>query len=369
MMAELGLSRAEFGVLGGAFFWLFAVAAVALGWLGDRTSPRFLIGALASVWALAQLLVSGAGAFASVLAGRLLLGFGEGPAYPSALSFLFERIPRRDWVTHGGIVSAGGSVGAGAGTVALAALIARLGWRHAFAVLALLGVAWSIVWLFATRRDRLPRHAAPAVDTSPIAMSVASVALAAVAFYSVTSLASVWFPSYLRAAGMTTAQSALVISAAWLCQAAALPVFGPLSDVLERRGLTPEASRLTLASAGLLLSGVALFVLAEVTVPALIVAATIGAVMCSASVLAIGPALVAGVVPATRRRFALGSVVGFGSLGGAFAPSAFGLLLDAGTLGRYQLALTAAGGMVVALAVVAYLCGAPFRVRSPVRSS
>ncbi|RWA45747.1 hypothetical protein AU476_39285 [Cupriavidus sp. UYMSc13B] len=40
MMDELGLTPAQFGLVGSSFFWLFAVSGVLGGFLANRTRPR-----------------------------------------------------------------------------------------------------------------------------------------------------------------------------------------------------------------------------------------------------------------------------------------------------------------------------------------
>src|SRR5579862_419678 len=40
IMSELGLSHTRFGMLGSAFFWLFAISGVAVGFLANRLSTK-----------------------------------------------------------------------------------------------------------------------------------------------------------------------------------------------------------------------------------------------------------------------------------------------------------------------------------------
>jgi MFS transporter, ACS family, D-galactonate transporter len=45
IMNELHLSPSQFGLLGASFFALFSIAALIVGWLGDRVSTKWLLGA------------------------------------------------------------------------------------------------------------------------------------------------------------------------------------------------------------------------------------------------------------------------------------------------------------------------------------
>src|ERR1700742_4770411 len=54
IMTELKLEPEQFGLLGSAFFFLFSISAVAVGFLANRVATRWVLLALGIVWALAQ---------------------------------------------------------------------------------------------------------------------------------------------------------------------------------------------------------------------------------------------------------------------------------------------------------------------------
>lgn len=77
---DLGLTNQQFGTAQSAFFWLFAVGAVALGSLGGRISARWLLAGLVGLWVLSLAPMTTTVGFGGVfLACRMLLGFAEGP--------------------------------------------------------------------------------------------------------------------------------------------------------------------------------------------------------------------------------------------------------------------------------------------------
>jgi len=83
MMQELGLSHRQFGLLGSAFFLLFAIAGVAVGFLANRLSTTVIMTVMALVWAAALLLpIAGSVTFTGLLISRIVLGAAEGPALP-----------------------------------------------------------------------------------------------------------------------------------------------------------------------------------------------------------------------------------------------------------------------------------------------
>src|SRR5512139_4223824 len=94
VMADLGLSRAQLGLLiGFAFIAVFALGTLTVGVLADRwPRPRIVAGGLAT-WSVATALTGTAGGFAPLAAWRALVGVGEAGLTPSALSMLGDRMP------------------------------------------------------------------------------------------------------------------------------------------------------------------------------------------------------------------------------------------------------------------------------------
>src|ERR1044071_1938566 len=84
LMDELHLSPREFGLLGSSFYLLFAVSAIVTGFIVNRVETRWALLLMGLVWALTQFPMLGAVGFATVMASRIALGAGEGPAYPVA---------------------------------------------------------------------------------------------------------------------------------------------------------------------------------------------------------------------------------------------------------------------------------------------
>jgi len=77
IMTELKLEPEEFGLLGSSFFFLFSIAAIVVGFIVNRIATRWVLLALALVWALAQFPMVGAVGFATLLVCRIILGAGE----------------------------------------------------------------------------------------------------------------------------------------------------------------------------------------------------------------------------------------------------------------------------------------------------
>ncbi len=54
VMAELGLTATQFGFIGSAFFFLFAISGIAVGFLAEKVQTRWLLLIMGASWALLQ---------------------------------------------------------------------------------------------------------------------------------------------------------------------------------------------------------------------------------------------------------------------------------------------------------------------------
>src|ERR1700732_3918010 len=80
IMTELKLEPQQFGLLGSSFFFLFPISAVVIGFVVNRVATRWVLLALALVWALAQFPMVGTVGFSTMLICRAILGAAAGPA-------------------------------------------------------------------------------------------------------------------------------------------------------------------------------------------------------------------------------------------------------------------------------------------------
>src|SRR5262249_56262904 len=90
IMRDLQLTNEQFGKVGSAFFLLFSISAVVVGFIANRVPTRILLGVMGLIWALTQFPMLGTVSLATLLACRITLGAGEGPAYPVAVHALYK---------------------------------------------------------------------------------------------------------------------------------------------------------------------------------------------------------------------------------------------------------------------------------------
>jgi MFS family permease len=142
---EMGLSATGYGLVVSAFFWTYVPVLLLAGWLADKISVHRLMAAGVAVWALATLLMGFAGGLVALVILRLLMGVGEGVAFPCA-SKLMARAPEAKRGTANIALSAGLAMGPLVGTLAGGAILALYGWRPMFVVFGLVTLLWLLPW-------------------------------------------------------------------------------------------------------------------------------------------------------------------------------------------------------------------------------
>lgn len=158
LIADLGLSRAQIGLLAGFGFVVFySVVGLFLGVAADRWRRIPLVAAGLALWSAMTALSGFARSFAGLALPRIFVGVGEGTLAPAALSMLGDAFPKRRLATATGIYYAGIPLGSAAGLLASAWIAPRYGWRACFLVLGAAGVV-AALGLLAVREPA--RHGA-----------------------------------------------------------------------------------------------------------------------------------------------------------------------------------------------------------------
>jgi MFS family permease len=207
IMRDLHLSHAQFGLLGSSFFALFSLSAYFVGWLTDRLATKWLIASMALVWAVAQAVMAGAAGLPQALAGRMLLGAGEGAALPTSLHAAFSWFPNDRRALVSAAVTVGVPLGIASGALVITWAIAALGWHAAFASLSAASLLWCVAW--STIHPRREAHSSRNYRggashgarpwfgwNAPLLGAI----VAAFGVQWVGALASTWFPAALQTA-------------------------------------------------------------------------------------------------------------------------------------------------------------------------
>jgi MFS family permease len=348
MTADLGLNNTEFGLAISAFSYPYALFQLFGGWVSDRFGPRralMLSGLVVCVATICTGLVGGLG---SLIAARVVLGFGEGSAFPTATRALSVWMPRARWGFAQGITHSASRLGNALTPPLVAGLMAYSSWRGSFVAVGLLGLVWVALWWRVFRDDprkhkeitaeelaRLPP--APSPDVSGNAPSVPWFKLArrmlpvtAVDFcYGWTLWVFLtWLPSFFfKSFHLDLTHSALFSSGVLLGGMIGDTVGGMISDWLFRRTGSLQVARRNLIVVGML--GALCFLIPVVLTHDLTIVALCLSAACFFSELVVAPIWSVSMDIAPQYAGSASGIMNFGfGVAGIISPVVFGGLLD-----------------------------------------
>src|SRR5262249_28016330 len=111
IMQELQLSPRQFGLIGSSFFLLFSLSAIVTGFIVNRVQTRWALLTMGLVWALTQFPMLAPVGFSTLVACRVALGAGEGPAYPVALHSTYKWFPNELRTLPTAVIAQGAGIG------------------------------------------------------------------------------------------------------------------------------------------------------------------------------------------------------------------------------------------------------------------
>src|SRR5690349_21488427 len=147
LMRDLHLTPEQFGDVGSAFFLLFAVSAVLVGFITNRVKAKHTLLIMAIVWSLVQFPMLGTVSLEVLIACRIILGAGEGPAAPVATHAVYKWFPDQLRGLPTAIIAQGSALGVIVAVPALNWIIVNHSWHWAFGVLGIVGLIWVVLWL------------------------------------------------------------------------------------------------------------------------------------------------------------------------------------------------------------------------------
>ncbi|MGF7467574.1 MFS transporter [Alcaligenes phenolicus] len=383
LMEELAIGPQQFGTIAGSFFFLFAISGIVVGFVSNTVSSRLLLVGLVIIWSVAQVPIAmGASTIVALMACRILLGVGEGPAYPLALHACYKWFPdqERTWPTA--IVMQGGQVGMLLAGPLVGYLTISHGWRSVFWVTAAAGLMWLVVWALLGKDGPISAAAAPAAgkhmpqsrcsyrDVLLNRSFIGNLLMYWVAYWC-AALVFTWLPAYLQR-GLNFSSD----TAGWLfslCIFVAIPIVSGgsyLSNRFLRQGYSSRVAR-SLVTVGFLLAGALCLLAAAYLKPGptagIVLIALglsfpqVGFVLCSA--------ISAQISPIEKRGSTLAITNSLSTTAGLVAPIVMGRLIQAepGLAGFHQgFALTAV--LLLMGAVLGFILVDPSRTLSQIQA-
>jgi ACS family glucarate transporter-like MFS transporter len=143
---EFQLSHTQIGLVFSAFAYPYLVFQIIGGWVSDRFGAKRTLICCGAVWAVATILTGLAGGLISLLAARLLLGFGEGATFPAATAAMARWVAKEKRGFAQGITHAASRIGNAVAPGAIVLVMATWGWRESFYICGVFSLVWVIVW-------------------------------------------------------------------------------------------------------------------------------------------------------------------------------------------------------------------------------
>jgi CP family cyanate transporter-like MFS transporter len=238
--ADLGVSRAAFGLLSSLPLVGMGVFALGAGPLAGRLGTRAAVGCALWTIVVGALLRSLAPSYGSVLAATVLVGVGMGLGNALPPTVVKERLPEvatRATATY----TTGVQIGAALGAVLVVPLATLLGgWRPSLAALALLPAAAALSWqvLVSPRpaTGALARRVARARPRArpPLSLRFSLAALLACMSWSYYGVVA-WMSADLVDAGWTSAAAGVALGLLAAASIVSTIVFGALGDRVGSR--------------------------------------------------------------------------------------------------------------------------------------
>ncbi|WP_425832055.1 MFS transporter [Streptomyces fractus] len=275
LMHELDLSKAQYGLVASSFFFLFGISSVAVGFLANRMSTKWVLLGMAAVWSVAMMPIVLIATLPALLGSRVLLGAAEGPTVGIAQHAVQKWFPdsRRSLPTA--VVNIGAALGVVIAPV-LTYLTVHHGWRAPFITLAVAGAAWAVIWCVLGKEGPLTTYGAsqeqdvptgeevseePRVPYRKLLLNRSFVAMCAGGFaaYFTIALMLTWLPAYLEDVEGFSEQQAGSFLAVPRAVAVVLELAVPVAaGWWMRRGVSRRAARAGTSAVILLVAGLAL---------------------------------------------------------------------------------------------------------------
>ncbi len=144
LIQDLDLNAETLGLLGGAFFYSFALLQIPMGPMLDRFGPRIMITASVLIGAIGAIIFGASGSFIEALLGRILIGVGMSAVFMGAFKVFILRFSLERFTFLVGLIYAIGISGNIFAASPLALSTSIIGWRMSFIIAgiitALLGI-------------------------------------------------------------------------------------------------------------------------------------------------------------------------------------------------------------------------------------
>jgi MFS family permease len=255
LIQDLNLDAETLGILGGAFFYSFALLQIPIGPMLDRIGPRMIMTLSSWIGALGSFLFAFGTSFETALLGRILIGAGMSSMLMGSFKIFTLRYPPKQFATLVGIISSVGTLGNILAASPLAYLTSIIGWRRTFLIAGGITILLGALIFWILKGEKInEKKALPFSENKPeigifqsfriILRSLAFWQFGAVAFFRYgifVSLQGLWLGPYLiYIKGFSPIQAGHILIMLAIGVTLGGPLGGHLSDRIfrSRKGVT-----------------------------------------------------------------------------------------------------------------------------------
>lgn len=241
IMRDLSLNYALMGLASSAIFYAYLSTQFIAGFLGARFGRKRMLLYGTGITGIGAVLTSLAGGLYALVGYRVLTGFGQGLIFSNDRSIIAHSTPRKSVGLGQGLSFSGTGLGFVLGTSVGGLLVAMLGWRPSFQLIALSAAAAFMAVLFLVREpssgNEEPEPALRTVRELLGNRDYVVLVLAGIPLHYNFWVLSTWLPTALveaKMADITFASS--ITSLIGVAAPLGLISIGKLSDVAYSRG-------------------------------------------------------------------------------------------------------------------------------------
>lgn len=365
IMDDLHLDPQRFGLLGSAYFFLYAISTIVFGWVATRARVNLVLAALVAVWAVALLPIVFAASFVVLLASRITLGVGEAPATPLGNFIAHSWFTDRRRTLAGTLVMIGSPLGVMIAGPGLTWVMLTFGWRAIYAVLAVFGLVWALVWVAIGRegphagrgREGETEKVRPIAAFVTVARNPAWIWCTVAGFgaYWATTLSTTWLPAYFtKGLGFSKAVTGGLVAVTPAISIAVMLVWAAASAGMLRRGVSSRWARAGLLGLTMVVGGACVVIGVTVSNVAVTVVLVSTGLALSQPIYPLQFLLVSEVTPNRLRAFAISVSAALSTLSGLIAPWLTGLIVgETGGAAGYGKAFLVCGALMLVGGLVA----------------
>lgn len=269
---EMGFTPTQLGLVFSAFAYPYAAMQILGGWFADKYGPRLVLGILSTIWAVATILCGFSWGLWSLIMFRILLGIGEGGAFPAATRSFTYWMPATERGFAQGITHSFARLGGAVTPPIVLVIVAAYGWRESFVILGAISLVWTFFFVWLYRNTPLEHKWVTPAELKEIGVNSAEMKKAAAGktpwkemikrMWLVTFVDFcygwslwvflTWLPSYLKdARGFDMKQLALFTALPLLAGVVGDTLGGVLSDRIYKKTGNLKLARRTLLVVGL----------------------------------------------------------------------------------------------------------------------